>query len=236
MVGSETKKGLSGNALKYIALAAMTVDHVATAFLTGVPAAYIPMRVIGKLTMPIMCCMLAEGYRYSRSLPKYYLRLFIFAAVSAVPYSLFLYDTWFYYKDFNFLFTLLFALAAINIYDKIKNKIPALLAAMVPVACSFFCDWGVTAPLFALAFFIAGKDPYKRFAMSNAIALAYIIVTLFTESFSTVLTSLGLLLAPILLCFYSGSRGSRSPLNKWLFYVYYPLHLAALALIRFCVV
>ena len=38
MVNSAVKKGLSGNALKYIALAAMTLDHVALAFFGGVAA------------------------------------------------------------------------------------------------------------------------------------------------------------------------------------------------------
>ena len=111
MVNSAVKKGLSGNALKYIALAAMTLDHVALAFFGGVAAAYIPMRIVGKLTMPIMCCMLAEGYRYTKSLPKYYLRLFVFAVISTVPYSLVVHDTLFCYTDFNFLFTLILSLA-----------------------------------------------------------------------------------------------------------------------------
>ena len=233
MVNSAVKKGLSGNALKYIALAAMTLDHVALAFFGGVAAAYIPMRIVGKLTMPIMCCMLAEGYRYTKSLPKYYLRLFVFAVISTVPYSLVVHDTLFCYTDFNFLFTLILSLAAINVFDKVKNKLLGLFLALIPVAVSYFCDWGITAPLYAMVFFIAGKDPYKRTAFSMGLSILYIIVAVFTKSFTAVLTSLGLLLAPILLYFYSGERGKKSAVNKWLFYIYYPLHLSVIALITY---
>ena len=229
----DKKRGLDGNALKYIAALAMTVDHVALALLGGVPAAYIPMRIIGKLTMPIMCCMLAEGYRYTKSLPKYYLRLLLFAVISVVPYSLTVHRSYFYYEDFNFLFTLVFALLAVNLYDKIKNKVLGLCAALIPIAASCFCDWGVTAPLYALVFFAAGKEPYKRTAYSMGISLLYIIVSLFTKSFTAVLTSLGLLLAPVLLYFYTGEKGSRSPLHNWFFYLYYPLHLALIAALKF---
>ena len=154
MVNSAVKKGLSGNALKYIALAAMTLDHVALAFFGGVAAAYIPMRIVGKLTMPIMCCMLAEGYRYTKSLPKYYLRLFVFAVISIVPYSLVVHDTLFCYTDFNFLFTLILSLAAINVFDKVKNKLPGLFLALIPVAVSYFCDWGITMPKTVLSMIV----------------------------------------------------------------------------------
>ena len=58
------KKGLTSNAIKLIAIAAMTIDHVAWWLFPGYPRAALPllMHIIGRLTCPIMCYFVAEGY------------------------------------------------------------------------------------------------------------------------------------------------------------------------------
>ena len=58
------KKTLDSNAIKLVAIAAMTVDHVAWWLFPGYPRAVLPlaMHIIGRLTCPIMCYFVAEGY------------------------------------------------------------------------------------------------------------------------------------------------------------------------------
>ena len=50
------KKPLSSNAIKLIAIAAMTVDHIAWAVFPGYPKEFLPllMHIIGRITCPIM--------------------------------------------------------------------------------------------------------------------------------------------------------------------------------------
>lgn len=64
------KKGLSGNALKIIAIIAMTIDHVAWVLFPGYEMAplTIVMHVIGRITAPIMMFFIAEGYVLIRKL------------------------------------------------------------------------------------------------------------------------------------------------------------------------
>ena len=231
------ERGIGGNTLKYIAAAAMLIDHVALMFLSGIPAAYIPMRVVGRLTAPVMCCMLAEGYRHTSSLKKYFTRLAVFAVISQIPYSLAIHGTVFEYADYNMLVTLTLSLAALTVFDKVKNRVLKFILPLPIIALTYFCDWGITAPLYVMAFYMAGNDRYKRTAYSMGISIVYIAVSVFTRSASAALISLGLILAPILLYFYSGARSAKAKsANKWVFYVFYPAHLMALALINLYII
>ena len=84
----EKRKILNSNQLKIIAILAMTVDHIAWAVFPGYAAEALPliMHIIGRLTCPIMCYFIAEGYHYSRNINKYTARLFAFSVVSHFAY------------------------------------------------------------------------------------------------------------------------------------------------------
>ena len=88
------KKPLSSNAIKLIAIAAMTVDHIAWAVFPGYPKEFLPllMHLIGRITCPIMCYCIAEGYHYTRNIRKYTARLFVFALISHFCYIYFSHD------------------------------------------------------------------------------------------------------------------------------------------------
>lgn len=85
------KRGLDSNAVKLIAIAAMTIDHIAWALWPGYPHELLPllMHLIGRVTCPVMCFFIAEGYHYTRDVNKYTLRLFAFALVSHFCYIFF---------------------------------------------------------------------------------------------------------------------------------------------------
>jgi hypothetical protein len=90
-------KGLSGSALKIIAVIAMTIDHAAWLLFPGFVAEPVPiiMHVIGRITAPVMMFFISEGYRYTRDRKKYLERLLIFAVISHIPYAMF--------SSFNFI-------------------------------------------------------------------------------------------------------------------------------------
>ena len=88
-IPSQRKKGLTSDILKLIAVIAMVIDHIAWAFIPFNSIAGQIMHVIGRLTAPIMCFMIAEGYYKTNNVKKYAQRLGIFALISHIPYTYF---------------------------------------------------------------------------------------------------------------------------------------------------
>ena len=78
------KQGLNANALKIIAIIAMTIDHFTDIFYPGFPNQPVPLALhfIGRLTAPIMWFFICEGYHYTKDARKYLKRLGIFAVIS----------------------------------------------------------------------------------------------------------------------------------------------------------
>ena len=85
-VSAAKRFGLSGNALKVIAIIAMTIDHVAWMGIETYEQAEVPLQIflhcIGRLTAPIMIFFVAEGYYYTRNFWKYAGRMALLAVVS----------------------------------------------------------------------------------------------------------------------------------------------------------
>lgn len=63
------KKILNSNTIKIIAIVAMTIDHIAWLVFPGYNDGIIPvvLHIIGRLTCPIMCYFIAEGYHYTKT-------------------------------------------------------------------------------------------------------------------------------------------------------------------------
>ena len=73
-------KLLNSNALKFIAIFAMTLDHIAWAVFPGYPTEALPviLHIIGRITCPIMCFFIAEGFYYTKDIKKVYGTAFCF--------------------------------------------------------------------------------------------------------------------------------------------------------------
>ena len=82
------KQGLNANALKIIAIIAMTIDYFTDIFYPGFPNQPVPLALhfIGRLTAPIMWFFICEGYHYTKDARKYLKRLGIFAVISHFAY------------------------------------------------------------------------------------------------------------------------------------------------------
>ena len=83
-----TRRGLSAGALKVIAILAMTADHIAWLFFPGYPKELLPLalHLIGRITCPIMCFFIAEGFHHTHDVRRYTARLFLFALLSHFAY------------------------------------------------------------------------------------------------------------------------------------------------------
>ncbi len=100
-------------ALKIIALITMFIDHSGYAIMGH----FSFFNYIGRIAFPIFAFQISEGYKHTKNLNKYFLRLGLFALVSQIPFSLF--SLKYHGNPFglNVFFTLFLGLLAIYLYD-----------------------------------------------------------------------------------------------------------------------
>ncbi|MFA9396963.1 MAG: TraX family protein [Clostridiaceae bacterium] len=230
------KRSLNRNELKYIAIIAMLLDHIGMFFIPVTNPGGCILRVLGRLTAPIMCFFIAEGYFYTKSKKNYGLRLFVFAVISQFAYSFAHYNKWFTW-DFNMIFTLFISFLVLLSYDKIKNNILKWITIFVLIVISFNGDWAIIAPLWVLVFWIFRDKPKEKFISYGIISLTVVLSSLVFMVVNGYhwygeLWQLGLFICIPLLLLYNGEKGKVSYLNKWIFYIFYPLHLVILGLIN----
>ena len=227
---------LSRNVLKYTAVAAMLIDHVGMMFFeTSSPAGFV-MRVIGRLTAPVMCMLLADGYVHTSSVRKYALRLLVFGVISQ-PFYAFAHGMSIFTADFNMILTLFLSFVMLIVYDKAENEILRLSAVGLCIAASYFCDWGITAPLWVLGFYIFRDRKEKQTAMFAIVSVVYIVSCVIScirngQEWYSQLWQAGLLLSVPFIFLYNGNGGRKTAFSKWFFYLFYPLHLFILEILN----
>ena len=232
---------LNRDVLKILAAAAMLIDHIGWRFFAFVSPEAQACHVLGRVALTIMCLFLTEGYFHTRSKKRYALRLFLFALLSQLPYTMFQGIHW-SALDFNVMFTLLFCFLSICFYESIPNEMLRWMAVFGCMMAAWWCDWGVTAVLYTLALWIFREDRGKKVAAFSAVSVFYFcsnfLVVLgagagFVPSLLSCLYMLGVFLALVPILLYSGEKGRflEGAIGKWFFYLFYPVHLFLLALI-----
>lgn len=216
---TEAARFLSGSWLKVIALLSMTVDHAALLFLRADPILIFPafgvdvtlyrvLRLVGRIAFPIYAFLVAEGYQHTRSRTRYGLSLLILAAVSQYPWSLI-------FGKLNVMFTLLYGYLGIWAYDALRPKPwarAAALFALLAVAVAYPADYGFGGYGFVLAMYLLRRHELARAVVGSCL-----------------LSNPSAALGFFPLHFYNGRRGFLGHgWGKYLFYLYYPLHLLAI--------
>ena len=225
-------KGLNRNQIKYIAIIAMLVDHTAWLFVTPFTPEWQIMHFIGRFTGPTMAVFIAEGYIHTRDVNKYTLRLGLFALISWPCFSLM--ETGRIEPMFGVIYTLFLSLLAIRICDSDYNIVAKVLGVAAMFALSLYGDWPIFDVAFALAAFLFYEKKALRWAIHCAISVCSVAysVYLYTSHgwpWTVAVYEFGEFLVPLVFClFYNGEGGSRRPVHKWVFYVFYPLHMLVL--------
>lgn len=181
MTDTELKKplwGFSAGKLKGIALVAMFIDHFAAVILYRIiqcidsesglqmPANmqnykealelfYMVMRDIGRISFPIYCFFIAEGFFKTKNRYKYAMRLLLLALLSEIPYDMALYGQISDFMHQNVYFTLLLGLLAIWGI----NGSRCALAKHNLEKISIICSVGITLFVTAIAFVL--KSDYS---------------------------------------------------------------------------
>ena len=218
-------KGLTNNQLKILALIFMTLDH-AGMILSPWSGWY---RIVGRLAFPIFAYMIAEGCRYTRNMGKY-LGIMALLAVGCqlvdyfergtlyqgilVTFSLSIGLIWLLQmaqKKHNFLWIALGVLGVGTAYF-LCEVLPELLPRT-----DLHVDYGFIGVMVPVAVYL-GRNKWEKLLLLT-LALAAL-------SYNLVSIQWYCLLAVPLLALYNGQRGKWK--MKWLFYIYYPLHLAVI--------
>ena len=238
-IGLEKKKGpgkgYTGNGLKILAMITMFIDHAAAGLLWvylenhhmcegGWQNFYTILRLIGRVAFPIYCFFIVEGFEKTSNLKKYFLRLLVFGIISELPFDSGLFGKW-YPSYQNVYFTLILGLLGLTIYryleEKVKNHIVQIIfyvgiaLLMGEIAELLHTDYGAKGVSTICLLYVFRKDRKKQ-CIAGAISFAW--------EFT----------APLAFAFlyrYNGEKGKRIP--KYLFYGFYPAHLALIAAIRF---
>lgn len=237
----KNEKGLSSNVIKIIAIIAMTIDHIAWGFFPhySLELPIISMKIIGRLTAPIMMFFIVEGYYHTRNLKNYIFRLFILAIISHFAYAIAFDKDFIPFKETFFdqtsvIWAFLMGLIALAIRDnkilKIKMWQKHIIIFFI-IWAAFPTDWSSPAAL-AVLYMGLNHGNFKKQMISLIICIAIyaIIYAIFLDFVYGILQMLIILAIPILYK-YNGQRGKWKGM-KWLFYIYYPLHLIIIGIIK----
>ena len=99
-----------------------------------------------------------------------------------------------------------------------------------------FSDWGVLGPFMVWLFYIYREDRKKQLISYVSLCLAQMVTAVFIVSTGNIkwyeaVWQIGLLLPGLLIYLYNGESGTKNIVNKWAFYLFYPLHFLAFWLI-----
>ena len=212
------ERKLTSNQLKLLAMLTMTLDHIGVQMFPGV----LWLRIVGRLAFPIYAYMIAEGCAHTRNRSKYLLQMAGLALLCQLVY--------FFAMGSLFQCILVtFTLSILLIYACDTGSRPLIGLTLLGVAfitvalprllpaTDFAVDYGFFGVLVPVAVYLGKTRREKLLFTAGALAaLAWSVGGIQWYSLAA--------LFPLAL--YGGKRGKWR--MKWLFYLYYPLHLAAI--------
>lgn len=238
------RPSLNRDTIKYIAMAAMLLNHIGTIFLTPGTFLYELFLDIGYFTAPVMCYFLVEGYRLTHSRKLYGRRLFVFAVLSELPFCLaFSHGAEVYFVAMNMIFTLFLCFLLLEVLEKEPKGFARGLLVALLILASTVSDWAILAPVYTILFYKAGQDREKQkkaFFWAAALFGAFGLAGSpeWYSGLQRLLYALGCMsgvaaAGVCIVCFYNGRRAQRGQrFSKWFFYLFYPVHLLLLGIIR----
>lgn len=216
--------------LKLIAVCTMTIDHVGALFFPGVSI----FRMIGRLAFPIFAYLVARGFERTRDKNKYLLRMGFFALLTLWPFyefSMILTGDPAYQ---NVLFTFFFALVTLRFLE-MRQYILGFLLGIAPILllewAGITMDYGWYGVGVVVLFYLL-KEPGAQVIGLFGLTLGYQVLRLLPQGVP-LLWVLGHIQ---LLCVFSVFFIHRPwkwsvALPKYVFYLFYPIHLVILVFI-----
>ncbi len=208
--------GLSTFQLKWIAIVTMLIDHIGMVLFPGVTW----LRAIGRLSFPIFCFVLVEGFYHTHDRRNYLIRLGLFALISEVPFDLARSGVFIDPERQNVFFTLFLGFAMLCGIREFKAAWEQVAVVLVNVsfAALFSVDYGAQGVLLILVYAVFRDYQWPKLILGALWNFLFRVRTQYFGVFS---------MFPLAL--YNGEKGRSM---KWFFYIFYPAHLLLLVGIK----
>lgn len=222
---------LNGAQLKYLAFISMLIDHVNNAIIT-------PMldgegfllhlsnifSILGRIAFPVFVFFIVEGFFKTSNRKKYLGQLLIFGAISEVPFDMFTSKVYYNPNWNNMMFTLALSLITIWLIDFLKEKLHNKIF------------WYALSIIIVVIFSLSAMQLSLDYDY-HAVVAAYIFYVFYNKpilgaglGYLSIIKELYSFLGFALTIMYNGQRGKQ---YKWLNYLFYPVHLLILGILRF---
>lgn len=203
---------VNGNQLKLLAIFAMLVDHWAIVFVPGEFAGLWLLRLVGRLTAPIMCYLIAEGYWHTSGLRRYLGRLLLVALVSHVPHALcFGFDPWRFWEATDVMFALLLGLIALTAWGSPKLALWQKLGATAGCCLlAYPADWNYIAVLWIVGFGVFRGSPARQMLAFSAVGVLYLLQPLVYGTSFPYISRVGVFLAIPCCCATTAGGGAEA--------------------------
>ena len=181
------------------------------------------LRLIGRLGFPMFCFLLIEGFFYSRNRFRYAMRLLAFCIISEIPFNLAISGQLWSQNYQNVFFTLYIGFILMILLNALEQRVEnkwirmigniGIIAVGAVAAEYLHTDYGACGVLTIIAMYLMRRNKMHRM-LAGCIVLTVCMPIEFTSFFA---------LIPVKL--YNGKRGLSL---KYVFYLFYPLHLLLL--------
>lgn len=217
-------KRFGRNFLKIVSLITMLCDHLAVVLVSAKndPQLYNILRMIGRISFPVICFMITEGFRYTSNRKKYLQRMFIFAVISEIPFDLVISNSFIDINNQNVIWTLLIGLLVLMGIEKYSGRInEQMICIFAGSAVAFIMkvDYSFYGILIIAVFYMCRENHYKMFI----IIMILLVLQGRKEAF-------GILSIPFIMAYDSDKEEKK--LLKYFFYIFYPLHLTVLYMVK----
>ena len=200
----------TSNLLKIIAMITMLIDHIGVILYPE----FIFLRIIGRISFPLFAYLLITGFKNTKNINLYLYRLLFFGIISQIPY--------YYMLPGRFNVILYFFIALLSLKYFKKNRI--YLPIVVGIFTEYFkFSYGLYGIITIYIFYILYENKPN-------LSIAFIILNfIYIPIFNNYIQALSIISLPLL---FINIDNFNIKMNKYIAYLFYPLHLTILLLIN----